>query len=103
MDSDRRRAQRFQFFADVEVTELSSETKLKGRTSDVSATGCFIDMLNPSPVDTTVRVVIFHRHRTFTAVGTVVLSLQNMGIGVTFTEVETSELSVLKNWLENPV
>src|ERR1700730_14595994 len=40
MDSERRHAPRYSFIADAEVTELSSDTKLIAKTSDLSVGGC---------------------------------------------------------------
>lgn len=99
MDPDRRRAPRHQFIADCEVTETASGTRLKGRTSDVSECGCFVDTLNPSPLDTPIRITIFHEKVIFTAFGRVVLVLPNMGMGVKFTSVEQNDLPVLQKWL----
>src|SRR5258708_40061761 len=49
MDSERRQAPRYPFIAEAEVTEISSDTKLVATTSDLSISGCFLGMLNPSP------------------------------------------------------
>ena len=99
MDSERRGAPRYPFIADAEVTETASGTKLSARTSDVSSGGCFLDMLNPSPESTEIRVRISHASATFTAVGRVVFVFPNMGMGVVFTSVEDNQLAVLQEWL----
>jgi hypothetical protein len=75
MDSERRRAPRYPFIADAEVIETASDTKLGAKTSDLSIGGCFLDMLNPSPVGTDIRVRISHANTTFTASGRVVFNL----------------------------
>jgi hypothetical protein len=99
MDSERRRAPRYPFIAEAEVTEIASETKLNARTSDLSIGGCFLDMLNPSPEGTEIRVRISHASTTFTARGNVVFVLPNMGMGVVFGSVEDNQLAVLQEWL----
>jgi hypothetical protein len=99
MDSERRRAPRYPFIAEAEVTEIASDTKLSARTSDVSIGGCFLDMLNPSPEGTEIRVKISDAGATFTAFGRVVFVFPNMGMGVVFTKVEDSQLPVLQEWL----
>lgn len=99
MTSERRRSPRYQFRADCEVTETSSETKLKGRISDLSSDGCFVDILNPSPVGAAVRITIFRADAAFTVRGIVAFALQNMGMGVKFTSVEPKESLVLQNWI----
>ena len=100
MDSERRRAPRYPIIADAEITEIVSDTKLSARTSDLSAGGCFLDMLNPSPEGTQIRVRISHANTTFSALGRVVFLFPNMGMGVMFTSVPASQQAVLEKWLE---
>ena len=97
MDSDRRRDRRYQFIA--EVTETMTNTKLRCRTGDLSISGCFLDMLNPSPEDTAVQIRISQGDSTFSALGRVVFVVSNMGMGVAFTSVEPPQLAVLQKWL----
>ena len=99
MDSERRRAPRYPFIADAEVTEITSDTKLSAKTSDLSIGGCFLDMLNPSPVGLEIRIRISHASTTFNALGRVVFVFPNMGMGVVFTSVEDGQLAVLREWL----
>jgi hypothetical protein len=99
MDSERRRAPRYPFIAEAEVTKIGSDTKLSATTSDVSICGCFLDMLNPSPENTEIRVRISHTSATFTVLGRLVFVFPNMGMGVVFTSVEDNQLAVLKSWL----
>ena len=100
MDSERRRAPRYPIIADAEITEIVSDTKLSARTSDLSVGGCFLDMLNPSPDGTEIRVRISHANTTFIALGRVVFLFPNMGMGVMFTSVEANQQAVLQKWLE---
>ncbi len=100
MDSERRRSPRYRFVADVEIIEVASDTKLKARTSDLSIGGCFLDMLNPSPVGTEIRVTISHASANFVAIGRVAFVVPNMGMGVAFTNVDGNQMEVLQRWLE---
>jgi c-di-GMP-binding flagellar brake protein YcgR len=99
MDQERRRAPRYPIIADAEVTEIASETKLSAKTSDLSAGGCFLDMLNPSLEGTEIVVRILHSDTTFTARGRVVFLFPNMGMGVMFTNVPASQQAILEKWL----
>ena len=99
MDSERRRAPRYPFIAEAEVTEIASDTKLNARTNDLSIGGCFLDMLNPSPEGTEIRVRISHGGTTFIALGKVVFIFPNMGMGVVFKRVEDDQLAILQEWL----
>jgi PilZ domain len=101
MDSERRHAPRYPFIAEAEVTEISSDTRLVAKTSDLSISGCFLDMLNPSPQGTDVRVKISHENTTFIARGKVVFILPNMGMGVVFTSIEHDHQAILQKWIAN--
>lgn len=98
MNQERRRAPRYQLKADAEVTELHSGTRLQAKTGDLSLGGCFLDMLNPSPEGTLIRIRISHANNTFTALGKVVFLFPNMGMGVVFTSVEANQSEVLQEW-----
>jgi len=100
MESERRRAPRYPIIANAEVTEIASEAKLSAKTSDLSAGGCFLDMMNPSPEGTEIVVRISRADSTFTARGKVVFLFPNMGMGVMFTSVPASQQTVLEKWLE---
>src|SRR5258708_16273920 len=101
MDSERRHAPRYPFIAEAEVTEISSDTKLVATTSDLSISGCFLGMLNPSPQGTDVRVKIFHENTTFMALGKVIFILPNMGMGVVFSSIEHDHQAILQKWIAN--
>jgi hypothetical protein len=101
MDSERRQAPRYPFIAEAVVTEILSDTKLIAKTGDLSIGGCFLDMLNPTPQGTEVRVRISHQDATFTALGKVAFILPNMGMGVTFTSIEQDQQAILQKWLAN--
>jgi hypothetical protein len=96
MESERRKAPRYPFIAEAVVTEILTDTKLVAKTSDLSIGGCFLDMLNPSPVGTEIRVRISHETTTFTAPGRVVFVLPNMGMGVVLRSVEDNQQAILQ-------
>ena len=100
MDSERRRSPRYRFIADVEIIDAVSDAQIKARTTDLSIGGCFLDMLNPSPKGTELRVTISHAGSTFTAVGRVAFVVPNMGMGVAFTNVDGNQFGILQKWLE---
>ena len=82
----------------AEVIELQTDTHIKARTSDVSLVGCYLDMMNPLPLGTDVRLKLAHQNTTFIALGTVAYSQANMGMGITFTVVEPEQQRVLEKW-----
>jgi hypothetical protein len=99
MTTERRRAPRQPLIASAEVIELQTNTRLKARTSDISLVGCYLDMTNPLPVGTEVKVEILHNAAAFTALGVIVNCAQNMGMGIRFTDVPLDQHEILEGWL----
>ena len=99
MGSERRRFPRYPFVADTEITEIASNTRLGGRSSDLSIGGCFLDMVNPLPEGTEIQITVHHASASFTAVGRVVFVFPNAGMGVVFTNVDHNQVAVLQKWL----
>lgn len=99
MGSERRRFPRYPFVADTEITEVASNIRLGGRTSDLSVGGCFLDMVNPLPEGSEIRITVHHAGASFSALGRIVFVFPNTGMGVVFTNVAEGQLSVLKKWL----
>jgi hypothetical protein len=61
--------------------------------------GCFLDMVNPLPEGTEIRVTVHHAGASFTALGKVVFVFPNTGMGVVFTKVDEDPLAILRKWL----
>lgn len=99
MTNERRVGARIPFIAEVVVTDERSSVRMKARTSDLGSAGCYLDMLNPLPLGTKVKVQITHQGATFTGMGTVENFMPNMGIGIKFTEVEDQQREILDRWL----
>src|SRR5438552_18207427 len=99
MDSERRRAPRYQFIADAEFVEIESGTRLKARTGDLSIGGCFLETLNPSPEGTEIQVTILRGNTKFTGLGRVVFVFPNLGMGIVFTNSAASQVAILNAWL----
>src|SRR5258708_13690102 len=99
MNSERRRSARYRFIADTEITEIVSNTRLGARSSDLSMGGCFLDMVNPSPEGTEIRVTVHHASASFSALARGVFVFPNLGMVVVFTNVEEDQLAVLRKWL----
>jgi PilZ domain-containing protein len=99
MDQERRRAQRFPFIASAEVLSESAGTRLAARISDISATGCYVDTINPLVHGSAVRLKILTETHVFEAPATVVYSHTHLGMGLIFGEVLPNFQDVLQNWL----
>jgi PilZ domain len=92
-----RKSPRFPFIASAQVTETRTEARLQARLSDISREGCYLDMLNPLPMGTRLKINVTHHDQQLDAVGRVVHSELNVGMGVQFEEIDQS--SVMDAWL----
>jgi PilZ domain len=99
MPIERHRARRYSFHAGVELTDLQLETQSKAQTSDLSLFGCRVDTVKPLPAGTRVRIRISYRSEDFDALGIVVHTRQNQGMGILFTRIEPSGQSILDKWI----
>lgn len=103
MDNDLRRSPRVPFIAAAEITDVQTETRLPARTGDLSRHGCYLDMVNPLPQGTAVRLQITHGQRTFVADAGVIYSQPPLGMGLVFHGIELQADAVLQGWLEEAV
>jgi hypothetical protein len=58
MDQEKRRSPRYFFFAGAELTEEDSQIRIPPRVSERCLHGCYLDMMNPFPMDTVVLFTI---------------------------------------------
>lgn len=101
MRTKERRVPRFQFYAAADIVETKSDTKMTARTSELSRHGCYIDMLSPFPIGTSVRIKIVYSEQTFEATGRVVYSQRNMGMGLAFDTAKLDSAQILDKWITN--
>ncbi len=97
--NDKRGATRYPLIASAEVVEVETEATFSARTSDISRTGCYIDMLNPSPQGAQIRVTIKKGEEVFEATARVVFAVPGLGMGVAFLRVSPQHEAVLSRWL----
>jgi hypothetical protein len=94
-----RAAKRCAIVASAEALDISTQTRLAGRMSELGIGGCYIDALNPFPEGTVIQLRILRDQGTFEATGKVVYCDSTMGMGVAFTEIAPEQRSVLEDWL----
>ena len=97
---EKRRSPRYSFIASAELIEQRADVRIASRVSELSANGCYLDMMNPFPKGTLVLVKISAGEAYFEAKGQIVYSQQNMGAGVGFSEVLPQYQAVLGRWLD---
>ncbi len=100
MEMERRRGPRYPFIAAMEITEVLTNTVVRARTSELSFYGCYVDTMNPLPLDTMVQITITHGGNVFKAGGRVIYDQQNMGMGVAFLGIASQHQEILKRWME---
>jgi hypothetical protein len=100
MDRERRRTPRYLFIASAEMYDEKSDVRVATRVSELSAHGCYLDMMNPFPPGSLVRLKVFAGDLTFQAKAKVIYATQNMGAGVAFLEVDPPNEAILKQWME---
>jgi hypothetical protein len=99
MISAQRRSPRYPFFASANIIEPRTGVHLTGRTSELSRHGCYLDMMNPLPVGSLIKVEIVNHEKTLESRGHVIYSQSNMGMAVTFDELSARDTQILENWL----
>jgi PilZ domain len=100
MERERRRTPRYMFFASAELLEERSDVRIATRVSELSRNGCYLDMMNPFPVHTVVRLKIWTEESVMIETkACVVYSQTNRGAGLAFVDFEPKYLPVLEKWL----
>lgn len=99
-ERERRRTPRYIFIASAELYEQDSDVRVATRVSELSQHGCYLDMMNPFPTGTLVRLKIFAGDLVFESKAKVVYATQNVGCGVAFLDVEPKYDYILQRWME---
>ena len=94
---------RFSFFADAEIT-LRDGTWVRAQLSELSSRGCYIDMLEPIPTRTKLRLRICDGMSACELDGKVIYmhsggGLGIFGMGVLFEEMGAEQHSTIEAWL----
>ena len=94
---------RFSFFADAEIT-LRDGTWVRAQLSELSSRGCYIDMLEPIPTRTKLRLRICDGMSTCELHGKVLYMHSGggfgiFGMGVLFEEMGAEQHSTIGAWL----
>jgi hypothetical protein len=96
---ERRRHTRYPLTVTVEAVEGKSQTRIHGRTSDLSRGGCYVDTISSFPTGSVVKMRLTKDTRSFEAQAEVVYSLVGMGMGVKFTSGDPQQLLTLEKWV----
>jgi|SRR5580658_5749681 hypothetical protein len=96
---EKRSCPRFPFSPAVEALDLQADIRIKGRLSDISRNGCYVDTINPFAKDSAVTLTVTRDNQSFKTQAKVVYSKMGMGMGLLFTTAEPDQLRILGSWL----
>jgi len=96
---ERRRHIRHQFTAAVEAVDTVSQTRIHGRTSDLSRGGCYVDTISCFPLGSVVKMRLTKELRTFELEAQVVYSLNGMGMGLKFNGNNAEVIQTIETWM----
>ncbi len=99
MPPEVRRSPRYLFFASAEIIDTASQSTINARTSELSRHGCYLDMMNPFLDGTSLRVRITHAGQAVEAAARVVHSKPNVGMGVSFDQIDARQAPIIEQWL----
>jgi hypothetical protein len=97
--AEKRRDVRYGISASAIVIETQTRTKLLGRATDLSASGCYLDTLSPFSVGTAVQLHLSCENHLFRAGARVTYSLPGMGMGLAFTNIPLDQVASLSDWI----
>jgi hypothetical protein len=94
-----RRTPRYSLVVDIEMTDMQLEIQIKARTKMLSMFGCGVDTLKLFPQGTSVRINLSFQGAEVRALGRVVYSRSDLGMGIAFTSVEQEDKRILEWWI----
>jgi PilZ domain len=97
--TQRPRARRYDFTANIELTDVQTEDQSKERMTDVSLYGCRVVTSRPISTGTKLMVRITHKGETFAALGTMAYAGRNGEMGIGFTNVGPKDQEILEKWV----
>jgi hypothetical protein len=100
---DRRTSPRMKCASSVEVYPTGQTAPIRTRTADLSLGGCFLEMPNPLPKGTQVKIALWIKDFKLWANAEVVTSTPGFGIGLKFIEITEQDRNQLKQFLEGMV
>lgn len=101
--NDRRAHPRFKTVNSVEIHPEGQLAPIRARTADLSVGGCFIEMPNPLPRGTQMRIGIWVKDTKLWANGRVITSNPGFGIGVQFLQISDEDKIQLEQFLESTI
>ena len=99
LGAERRRVPSLPFVASAEVVDHNSKVRMSVRVSELSLYGCYVDTINPLPKGASVFIKIFTAADFIEANAMVAYVHPNLGMGISFSNVDPHFLPILQVWL----
>jgi hypothetical protein len=96
---ERRAFPRYRFFANAELIQSPSASRLSGRVTEISRNGCFVDSLSQLPLDMELNLRICRGDETFATSGKIIYLTPSIGMGVVFLDPPKDQMDILESWL----
>ena len=96
---ERRKTPRYTFVATTELTDIANAAKLSGRITEISRSGCYVDILYALPVGTLLMMHISCDQGTLVVKGKILYVHEGIGMGVVFLDPPKDQLEILDSWL----
>jgi hypothetical protein len=90
---------RYPFSPAVEAIDDQASIRIRGRLSDISRNGCYMDTICPFAAKAVVSLVVTKDNQSFKTQAKVVYSQIGMGMGLLFTKADPDQLLLLGTWL----
>jgi hypothetical protein len=100
MDPNRRQHPRFKLRVPVEFFTEGSDSPIRGATSDLSLTGCYIETVFPFAIGTRLELKL-QIDGTLLVLATVVTSDPQVGNGIQFTRMLPEDIDELRAFLDS--
>jgi hypothetical protein len=97
--SERRKAPRYSFVATTEITDTANGSVFSGRVTEISRSGCYVDIMNTLPVGTLLNVRISCDQGAFVTRARILYVQERIGMGVAFLDPPAAQLEILDFWL----
>jgi len=97
---ERRRFGRHQCRVEVQVSTQGpyGEVLVSGKITDISLSGCYVEMLSPLPSDTPIELAFTADHTAMHLSGKVCSSQEGFGMGVAFTSMTPEDFEALRQF-----
>jgi hypothetical protein len=103
MPKERRNYPRYRVCMGLELRHSATGMRMQAQTSDMSASGCYVETLLPLPADTCLQIVFWIGADKWEIYGIVRTSHPGVGMGIEFTSIDSIQQKMLGGYLKSLV